>query len=202
MILGIRNISQLALSFAARPAFSVFGKSNEFCTKLYSHSLGCGLLAGHLAEVCDIENSNHAYLAGLLHDIGKLVFVQLLRDDYVHLVTTTPHEQLVDVENDIFGLNHQSLGERCAEKWGFPLDIRKAIGNHHFDGKNVDFHSLTSLVGAANYIAKTQGIGSLSQRYESSPLQGIHMLDSISTEDFELLLELVRAEYQVLSEVR
>jgi len=202
VILGIRNISQLALSFAARAAFCGSGKSNEFCTKLYRHSLGCGLLAGQLAEACDIDESNHAYLAGLLHDIGKLVFVQLLKDDYVQLVTSTPHEELVQVEDEILGFNHQSVGERCAEKWGFPLDIRKAIGNHHLNGSSADNNSLTSVVGAANYIAKTQGIGSLPERYATNPLQDNPILDGIRPEELELLLEVVRAEYQALSDAR
>ncbi len=202
VILGIRNISQLALSFAARSAFCGSGQSNEFCTKLYKHSLGCGLMASHLAEACDVDEPNHAYLAGLLHDIGKLVLVQLLKDDYVHLVTSTPQEQLVDVENEIFGLNHQNVGERCAEKWGFPLDIRKAIGNHHLTDKSPDCGSLMSVVAASNFLCKSRGIGCLPEQYTMDPLQGNGVLSSMNPDELELLISAARVEYQILASAR
>jgi len=202
VILGIRNISQLALSFAARAAFCGSGQSNEFCTKLYRHSLGCGLMAGHLAEVCDVDEPNHAYLSGLLHDIGKLVLVQLLKDDYVTLAINTPHEQLVQVEDELFGLNHQNVGERCAEKWGFPLDIRKAIGNHHLSDSKSDCGSLMSVVAAANFLSKSRGIGCLPEQYTAKPLQGNTILSEMNPDELELLISAARVEYEILASTR
>ena len=58
------------------------------------------------------------------------------------------------------------------------------------------------MVGAANYLAKTQGIGSLPESYATNPLEGNPVLDGISSQDLELLLEVVRAEYQALSDAR
>lgn len=160
VILGIRNITQLAISFAAKNMFCGKGDSgNEFCVDLYKHSLGCALVARNMAQIENVCDPDQAFLGGLLHDVGKLVLVQLLSGDYVDLTSERRSDNLLKHEKEILGFTHQEVGMMYAQKWGFPTEISNVIANHHGSESSPLILPLPMVVEAANYVAFSEGIG-------------------------------------------
>ncbi len=97
------------------------------------HSLACALLASHLADQVGGVDRETAYLAGLLHDIGRLVLLQSADPEYAHILHQARHEQssLLTLERQLLEVDHTVVGKWVAEKWRFPAPLVQAIWFHH-----------------------------------------------------------------------
>ena len=159
VVLGASGLRDLAMSIVAYGVFARTKAQNRDVESLWRHSLGCATVARtvaeHLGDVCP----NEAFVTGMIHDVGKLVLVQLLKDDYDLVPRALKGEVTVDQEQQQYGIGHAELGRRCVEEWGLPPEIGDTLLSHHDPG-GFDQHSrLTSVVVAANQLSKIWNIG-------------------------------------------
>ncbi|QDU10799.1 HDOD domain-containing protein [Gimesia aquarii] len=161
---GVRNIALGLAVTALRPNLSKDAplfKVDDFWRHSLSVAIGARQLAKHLA-ICDPEE---AFLAGLLHDIGKLLLIEAYSDQYIALITTAHSHQLAlhTLENAKLGLNHAEVGFALCERWKIPQSVAHTVQNHHFRNSDLSISSepdqLLFLVNAANNLAKVSGIG-------------------------------------------
>jgi putative nucleotidyltransferase with HDIG domain len=101
-------------------------------TMFWHHSKATAIAASILARHIGL-NENHAFTAGLLHDIGRLVLVSSLPDDYATALACRAEQNcsMIDAEQQIFGADHTTVGELLAVNWNFSNEIRLAIACHH-----------------------------------------------------------------------
>lgn len=119
-------------------AVKIFGNENKGFAfnrlAFWGHSLGVGVLARSIAKKFGNGlNPEDAFLAGMLHDIGKLIFDDYLHDDYL-TVCQNSHEnkkRLLDCESDYFELSHNHVGSQLVELWKLPSEIVDSIQQHH-----------------------------------------------------------------------
>ena len=146
--LGLRSVKELAISFAAAALFES-GNNVNARMRLWQHSLAVGCIASAIAPFANVKASE-AFLAGVVHDVGKLMLFDVLDGDYFELTAGSCSDTIISIENERFGVNHQELGGRCAEQWGLPLEINSAIENHH-EPEAADFSpELAAVVCVAN----------------------------------------------------
>ncbi len=95
--------------------------------------------------------------AALLHDIGKLLMLRYLADDYLEQVTyfDTPSMTRIDMERRVFRTDHAEVGAALARRWRFPSEIVEAIASHHNEGRSGT--PLVDIVMAGNQVAKVVG---------------------------------------------
>jgi putative nucleotidyltransferase with HDIG domain len=102
---------------------------------LLAHSMTVGVLSKKIAEseTDEKESVNNSYIAGLLHDIGKLIFVSKMEGYYTDAVLLARKERILLslAEKRIFHATHCDMGAFLIGLWGFPSDIVEAIGFHH-----------------------------------------------------------------------
>ena len=107
--------------------------------RLWKHSVNTGSLARRLAreEGCGREMTDEAFLAGLLHDIGLLLFAVNLPQEYNEVVARTRASGLPlwQAEFDHFGANHAELGAELMAIWNLPLSVIEALALHHHPSK-------------------------------------------------------------------
>lgn len=133
-LLGLDTIKALVLSVGI---FSqVNAKENVHSTeKLFNHSVMVSKFAKKIAELESNDSSliSDSLLAGILHDIGKLIFMSQLPEEYTEVITTANHSsiQVTDAERGIVGCCHEDIGAYLAGLWGFNSDIVEAIGFAH-----------------------------------------------------------------------
>jgi putative nucleotidyltransferase with HDIG domain len=157
---------------------------------LWQHALGVGLAARDLIERIPGMDSEEAFVAGLLHDIGKGLFDCQHPELFVQaasLASSDPEMSTWEAEELVLGLNHVEAGERVAQSWNLPESITAAILHHH-DPDNGGAHvQLCAAVSLADLCCLKAGIGPVSKP-ELDPLDsGAARLLGIEAGDFEQL---------------
>jgi putative nucleotidyltransferase with HDIG domain len=160
VVLGFRALRTLTVSVAAADTFAAGGAGAEQRSALWQHSMGCGVVAAAVAQYVEDVKPDDAFLAGIVHDAGKLVLLDLASETYELISKETNELNLISVEQDVFSVDHQELGLRCADEWGLPLEVADAIGDHHNALLEEIDSPMSNLIAVANVLARKWGIGS------------------------------------------
>lgn len=128
----------------------------------WSHQVGCAILCEDVLEVLNAPALPGIYLAGLLHDVGKILLSQRYAEAYKKALALALAEgrPLVDLERDLFETDHEAIGAFYAEENGLPEPFPSVIGFH---GKPQDaplrHQPAVATVAVANWLCKRHGLG-------------------------------------------
>ncbi|MDH5570774.1 MAG: HDOD domain-containing protein, partial [Gammaproteobacteria bacterium] len=144
-------------------ATSILGKFNQLPEGLISidtfwyHNLTTAAAARIIANKLEIRNSERFFMAGLLHDIGKLVMYltepELSRQ--VLKALKQPDEHKGQVEIDVFGFDHASLGAELLQHWNLPESLIEPVRYHHQPQLAEQYARETAAVSLADTIANS-----------------------------------------------
>ncbi len=158
--LGFNSIKNMALAVAAMgmlPAKNQAGLDNR---AFLLHSLTTAALSKKLAERLQVPamQSSDYFVAGLLHDFGKIVFAEFVPTTYQTILQTArQHDRALNlVESEVLGIDHSQTGKLLAEHWGLADDLIIAIDHHHNEYLN---SVLSDCLFAANQISKRLQLG-------------------------------------------
>lgn len=156
-VIGTRQLRDLVL------ATSVIGKFQQLPEGLVSidtfwyHNLTCAAATRLIATKLKIRNSERFFIAGLLHDVGKLV-MYLSEPELSRKVLKRMNEPEVDVtqlEIDAFGFDHAMLGAELLRQWKLPESLIEPVNYHHRPADAQNYPQETAAVSLANAIANT-----------------------------------------------
>jgi HD-like signal output (HDOD) protein len=119
----------------------------------WPHSVQMGVISERIAQQSEYPVRGAAYLAGVLHDIGYLPLLMVAREREKTScdLAVIQWRDRIDVERDIFGLDHCQVGRWMAKLWGFSPSLTDAVLFHHDpSGAENDPH-LAEIVCAAEY---------------------------------------------------
>lgn len=128
--------------------------------ELWYHSVASAVAAECLNKYINIKIPGIAFTAALLHDIGKLVMVQVFPEENMKRIWGIMSEKQVScicAEKELFGFTHADIGAHMADFWKLPEDIVRAIKNHNIINK--DFNPVTDSVRLSNIVARAIGKG-------------------------------------------
>lgn len=152
-ILGLNTIKGLVVTTQAFSALDA-SEYNFDMERLWHHSGQVATLAVRIAvlEGVDKKTTDFTFIAGLLHDIGMLIFATKLPERYQRFLTLCDEGQLdkMEAEYEVFGCNHGEVGAYLANIWGFPNPVVEAIAFHHYPQNSVgsSFTPLTAIYAA------------------------------------------------------
>jgi len=133
--LGLDTLRQLVL---AQHLFSQCGDEERGAfqlDQLWRHSLCTATLAKSIAATIsdDLVTQSNAYLAGLLHEIGKLVLISHLPEVYSTVLRQVQEQGIsqLEAESALVGSNHAAIGGYLTALWGLPHSITEAVTMHH-----------------------------------------------------------------------
>jgi len=156
MFLGLETIKSIAITASVQQFFSKYdANKGQQLAQFWEHSLLTALIAKNLAELLHYHSPDEAYLAALLHDIGKLVFQLDQYDDYQNLLKQSPDaEELIKLEQQQFQVSHDELGAYLLSEWGLSSFISDAVRYHHAPEELIhDAHLLVKILNTANTAA-------------------------------------------------
>ncbi|CAK0745315.1 Signal transduction family protein (GGDEF domain-containing protein) [Gammaproteobacteria bacterium] len=165
-LMGFRTVRTLALEAGLFSPFSRHAGSRGFGhLQFWQHSLAVACIARALAGQVGHPRPDEVYMAGLLHDIGKMVLEVFGRIRYSQFLERLDPlgGPLIEEEIHMLGVGHDEVGAYIAELWRLPEPVCLAIRHHHRDFPkaevNADHRRLVALVALADGIAWTQGAG-------------------------------------------
>ncbi|TXT36220.1 MAG: metal dependent phosphohydrolase [Comamonadaceae bacterium] len=157
VFLGFNTIKNLALSMAAIGMLPSSGLSGFDGQRYLMHSMATASIARQLAHRLHEADANDCFIAGLLHDFGKVVVAQFMPTDFRKSMELSLWQGLPlhRALQEVIGVDHAHVGAMLAEKWRFAPDLVQTIRYQH-EPENSDTPMMATVV-AANQISKQLG---------------------------------------------
>jgi len=157
ILLGLETIKSLALSIHVFSQFDQTKLEALSIRVLWDHSVAVGALAKRLAVAESAEQNavDDAFIAGLLHDVGKLILAGNLPEEYDSALALAVGDGIEqsEAERKVFGATHAEVGAYLLGLWGLPDPIVVATAFHHSPIKSmVNKFSPLAAVHVANIL--------------------------------------------------
>ena len=162
--LGFNQIRDLAITATVSDLFRRPGKILGYDRHgLWRHLVSTGVCARMIAVRLRLDGHPSAFVAGLLHDLGIILFDQYRHEEFYKVIAgLNASKRLVDHERRIVPWDHTELGLRMGERWRLPEVALAAIRWHHDPAECPPPHrALVHCVAAANVVCSTKGITSV-----------------------------------------
>ena len=157
--LGPRGVKALLVEATAQKVFvSRDAEIANALRQIWEHSVAVGVLARDVLALSGHADSDAAYLAGLLHDVGKPVVASILLEAE-RQTTELYNRSWIGAPEwvEVVARTHRAVGSALAEKWQLPESIQKCLQDN-LDYDNSDRTSLVNAVCFANALAKKTGV--------------------------------------------
>ncbi len=132
-LIGSKEISSLALGISTMRLFDEIPREIIDVRAFFKHSLACGILSRILAAHLNIGHTEQLFVAGLLHDIGRVIVFKYFPRESVFMLAEarSSGKRLYDVEFDTLGCRHTHVGRDLFRKWKLPYSLENGICFHH-----------------------------------------------------------------------
>lgn len=154
--IGLRNVRQTVLTFGIVDRFGPSALSGEIDPgEFWEHAYSSAVASSEIAHTINPAGADAAFLAGLLHDLGRAVLADVLGDVYASVLQTARHLQLPleQVESRMLGLNHAEVMVSLLERWGLPASIADPILSHHTSMQHTAHLGIPDNPGLAQLVA-------------------------------------------------
>lgn len=173
VLLGMRTIRNMTMAVSC---FDLYDRDVKGYTErrgdMWRHSLCCGYAAQQIAARVRYPLPEEAFVAGLLHDIGKVLISLRLSNEFGMALDRVIEEKItfVEAELEILGFDHAQVGAHMSEAWNLPPQLVSAIRWHHDPASAVETPpagnksgrnagKLAAIVHVSDLVCITLGIG-------------------------------------------
>ena len=163
VLLGFDAIRNLLLTTSVLDLFPArIAKVRRDQEQLWDHSLGCAIGAKSIGNFLRHDKLEELFVAGLLHDIGKIVEMMFLPDEFARITERVRAEGVLIsfAEQDLLGCTHADIGRLLAERWNLPAKLVGVIARHHTPAASGTFALEASIVHLADIFTRALDLGS------------------------------------------
>lgn len=168
--LGLNTIQGLVLNAGIYSQMKDTGIPDSSLELLFNHSMAVSAHARKIAGEIGLKqrDSEDAFLAGLLHDVGKLVMLTDFKDE-MNAALELAQKKSIEAhlaEREILGVSHAEIGAHLLSLWGLHDDILEAIAFHHIPSQAVPLtRNILTTVYLANTMERCSKEGSNASSY-------------------------------------
>ncbi len=195
VFIGFEEVRNLVIAMGI---IDIFKKTNSDSpikpVDMWKHSIAVGSITKVIGKSLGVSSVEGYFLAGILHDIGKLLFYKFIPKEYARAVNYAIDYNVSarDAENEILGVNHIVAGEILAEKWKLPDSLKDAIRYHAAGKADNDNDTLVATVHIANIAAAMLELGQAGDDIVQTPNADawkiLNLPDNFWTKNYNLLL--------------
>jgi putative nucleotidyltransferase with HDIG domain len=165
-LLGIQQIQDMIMASSVLEQFK--GVPDQFVNKdsFWRHSLAVGITARLLAMERRLPKPDKFFVAGLLHDVGRLVLLSQAAEWAQAVFGLYQRERLLlrDAEKKILGYDHQQIAAELLQYWSYPPVLIQAVACHHTPWQSAARLEAT-VVHIADHLVNAMGIGSSGEQF-------------------------------------
>ncbi len=160
-ILGLNKLRNVGLSLSIARMWTHVRTPSGWSTSRFSlHSVATGILADMVAQQLNVPYPEGAFIAGLLHDLGKLLIAIALPTEYgaIRGLAESGARSFLECETEVIGVTHADLSGMALGRWNLPAPIQRAVTFHHAPelAAHGQLH-LSHVVQAADQLANELG---------------------------------------------
>ncbi|HEY3781854.1 MAG TPA: HDOD domain-containing protein [Fimbriimonadaceae bacterium] len=159
-VLGLNTVRSLIVSVTFQQMSSEQGQCPSFDRfASWRHSIAVAIGAKMIAKMKMPMKAEELYSAGILHDVGLLVFDRFAGQELDHAIKHAFNKNipLVEAEQEVMGCNHCEIGAKVGEKWGLPDRMTRAMAYHVCPGKDDTCFDTTCIIALAEGLATQFG---------------------------------------------
>ena len=165
-LLGIQQIQDMIVASSVLEQFK--GVPDNFVNKdsFWRHSLAVGITARLLAMERRLPKPDKFFVAGLLHDVGRLVLLSQATEWAQAVFELYQSEKMLlrDAEKKILGYDHQQIAAELLQSWSYPPALVQAVAFHHNPTASVAKLE-AAVVHIADHLVNAMGIGSSGEQF-------------------------------------
>lgn len=187
-IIGTSALSSIALASSVITMFKNISTELLNMRSFWMHSIACGTIARIIASYTRTNVPERFFVAGLLHDIGRLALLIYMPDKMKYALVEARQKRaaLDGLEVELLGVSHTELGGELAKKWRLPPALERAIRFHH-SCDQAGASNESAIVHVADIIATALEIGGSGQHFVPSLVEDawkaiglpVHILDNV-----------------------
>jgi HD-like signal output (HDOD) protein len=166
-LIGLQQVQDLLLASSIVERFA--GVEDKFVSmeSFWRHSLACGIGARLLAVEKRLPKADKFFVAGLLHDVGRLVLFSRAPQSARQIFDVYQREHLLlrEAEVKVLGYDHQQIGDALLRHWKYPGNLVQAVGYHHQPMVSSVAREEASVVHISDHLVNAMQIGSSGERH-------------------------------------
>ena len=161
LILGLKRLIQMVIASCVSTVMDKTVPGYDLPPgELWRHSIAVTVAAEGLVKELKIKAAEEIFTAALLHDVGKLVLGEFVKEDYKKIETALIRGMSFEsAENSVLGTNHADVGAQILTQWSLPPDIVNAVRWHHNPEAADRSDMMLDIVHIANVLCLMIGIG-------------------------------------------
>jgi len=204
-LLGINKLRNAVLGMSITRMWNqVHTPPSWSMARFNMHSSACAILSDLLAQRLNVDYAEGAFVAGLLHDVGRLLIALGLTEEYGRILQM--HESkgkpLVACEMEVTGITHPELSAKALEIWNLPEPIQNAVLNHHDPASDPTATgpavTLSRVLDASNQYVNSMGVSILKKCRDSADATLVESL-GLPAEQLQAVLADFKTEYEAMS---
>ena len=166
-IIGVLQVRDLALALSVMDVFSGIPETMVNMEQFWRHSLATGLAARHIATSQREASLERFFVAGILHDVGRLVLYISVPEIALELLERCGNtgELLHRVERERLGFDHAEVAGALLRRWKIPPRVAEPVERHHSCGRAEQYPREASILHFADLVAHALQIGNSGERF-------------------------------------
>ena len=188
-VIGLRELRGLVLAASAVESFSKLPNDVLNLVNFWRHSVYCGVIAQLLAQKCNVLHSERLFIAGLLHDIGKLVITNKMVNESREVIKRVEEKKISDFDAElaILGFDHAEVGGELLKEWNMPESLCESVMYHHRPRAAMDPTIEICIVHIANVMTIMAEHG-INEKEAAPPIDDIAFeMTGLTEADFEAI---------------
>ncbi|MGE5314488.1 MAG: HDOD domain-containing protein [Acidobacteriota bacterium] len=165
-IVGTQQLRDLALATSVIRLFKGIPRELADMESFWRHSIACGAAARTLAGYRRESNIERFFVAGILHDLGRLVIFGKVPEQAREAIAMANEKNmpLYQAERTVLGFDHALVGRALLQLWKLPNNLVDVVSYHHAPSGSLSFPNETAIIHIADIFAHALGLGSSGER--------------------------------------
>ncbi len=160
--LGVRQIRQLAMLTPVIEDFQKLAGNTRFpWREFWRHCIGVAIMTREVISVVRVPNDEADYVAGLVHDVGKIAMAAAFTEHFVEIRRRLDEQpgSLIEVELDVLGMDHCELGARYLQHHNLPEAMIETARYHHQPERASHHVPIVAAVSIADMLVRHAKLG-------------------------------------------